>query len=251
MGFFIKKILYTNKNNNFICQPTHPFQRYINNHLKLWWVSMTGFSISMDVAPKQTRAESDTQLGTLEQRLRFFMQDVTGRALVMMESATQGQQGIAMDLVQEAFISLHKSYADKNLEEWYPLFYTILNNKLQDWRRKETRRAHPFSLFKKINFDDEDEILDIIDESTPNPLTSLHQEVTMEEIQTAIRQLPIRQQQAFMLRAWEGFDTTTTAQIMGCSEGSVKTHYHRAIQGLRTVLEHLNPQTGGSSHEKR
>ena len=145
----------------------------------------------------------------------------------------------------------NKCYADKNLEEWYPLFYTILNNKLQDWRRKEARRAHPFSLFKKINLDDEDEILEVIDESTPNPFELLNREVAMEEIQAAIHQLPIRQQQAFMLRAWEGFDTTTTAQIMSCSEGSVKTHYHRAIQGLRSALEHLNPQKGGSSNGKR
>lgn len=203
----------------------------------------------MDLAPKQAQTGNSTDTSTIEQRLRFFMQDVTGRALVMMESATQGQQGIAMDLVQEAFISLHKSYADKSTEEWYPLFYTILNNKLQDWRRKEARRANPFSLFKKINLDDDEEITDIIDESTPNPFEFLDQEVTMDEIQEAIHQLPVRQQQAFMLRAWEGFDTMTTAQIMDCSEGSVKTHYHRAIQGLRVALAHLNPHTGGSSNE--
>ncbi|QER39043.1 RNA polymerase sigma factor [Acinetobacter suaedae] len=203
----------------------------------------------MDLAPKQARTNNSTDVSTVEQRLRFFMQDVTGRALVMMESATQGQQGIAMDLVQEAFIALHKSYSEKSTEEWYPLFYTILNNKLQDWRRKEARRANPFSLFKKINLDDDDEITDIIDESTPNPFEFLNQEVTMDEIQEAIHQLPVRQQQAFMLRAWEGFDTMTTAQIMDCSEGSVKTHYHRAIQGLRVALAHLNPHTGGSSDE--
>ena len=213
---------------------------------------MTGFSISMDLAPKQSQTEDASVLvSTAEHRLKNFMREVTGRALVMMESATQGHNGIAMDLVQEAFISLHKSYADKSTEEWYHLFYTILNNKLQDWRRKESRRAFPFSLFKKADLNsDEDETLDIVDESTPNPLQFLSQELTMEEIQSAISKLPVRQQQAFMLRAWEGFDTHTTAEIMNCSDGSVKTHYHRAIQGLRNSLSHLNPHSGGSFDEE-
>ncbi|MFI7914651.1 sigma-70 family RNA polymerase sigma factor, partial [Acinetobacter baumannii] len=76
----------------------------------------------------------------------------------------------------------------------------------------------------------------IVDEKAINPADFLDQAVTIEEIQEAIAKLPVRQQQAFMLRAWEGFDTHTTAQIMNCTEGSVKTHYHRAIQGLREYL---------------
>lgn len=203
----------------------------------------------MDLAPKPLQSQDASILkSTAESRLKNFMQDVTGRALVMMESATQGQHGIAMDLVQEAFISLHKSYAEKSTEEWYPLFYTILNNKLQDWRRKEARRNQPFSFFKKVSLDDDEvEFDNLVDESTPSPLELLDQAVTAEEIQEAIAKLPVRQQQAFMLRAWEGFDTQTTAQIMNCTEGSVKTHYHRAIQGLRASLAHLNPYLGGSS----
>lgn len=203
----------------------------------------------MDLAPKPLQSQDASILkSTAESRLKNFMQDVTGRALVMMESATQGQHGIAMDLVQEAFISLHKSYAEKSTEEWYPLFYTILNNKLQDWRRKEARRNQPFSFFKKVSLDDDEvEFDNLVDESTPSPLEFLDQAVTAEEIQKAIAKLPVRQQQAFMLRAWEGFDTQTTAQIMNCTEGSVKTHYHRAIQGLRASLAHLNPYLGGSS----
>ncbi|WP_180021974.1 MULTISPECIES: RNA polymerase sigma factor [unclassified Acinetobacter] len=203
----------------------------------------------MDLAPKKSETQDSSVLkSTAESRLKNFMNEVTGRALVMMESATHGQHGIAMDLVQEAFISLHKAYAEKSTEEWYPLFYTILNNKLQDWRRKEARRSQPFSLFRKVSLDDDDvEIQDVVDESTPNPFDFLDQAVTAEEIQNAIAELPVRQQQAFMLRAWEGFDTHTTAEIMNCSEGSVKTHYHRAIQGLRTALAHLNPHMGGSS----
>lgn len=203
----------------------------------------------MDLAPRQSNAADASVLkSTAESRLKNFMNEVTGRALVMMESATQNQHGMAMDLVQEAFISLHKSYADKSTEEWYPLFYTILNNKLQDWRRKEARRAQPFSFFRKVSLEEDDiELNDVVDESTPNPFELIDQAVTAEEIQEAIAQLPARQQQAFMLRAWEGFDTHTTAQIMNCTEGSVKTHYHRAIQGLRASLAHLNPHLGGSS----
>ncbi len=203
----------------------------------------------MDLAPKQSNAADASVLkSTAESRLKNFMHEVTGRALVMMESATQNQHGMAMDLVQEAFISLHKSYADKSTEEWYPLFYTILNNKLQDWRRKEARRAQPFSFFRKVSLEEDDiELNDVVDESTPNPFELIDQALTAEEIQEAIAQLPARQQQAFMLRAWEGFDTHTTAQIMNCTEGSVKTHYHRAIQGLRASLAHLNPHLGGSS----
>ena len=203
----------------------------------------------MDLAPKQSNAADASVLkSTAESRLKNFMNEVTGRALVMMESATQNQHGMAMDLVQEAFISLHKSYADKSTEEWYPLFYTILNNKLQDWRRKEARRTQPFSFFRKVSLEEDDiELNDVVDESTPNPFELIDQAVTAEEIQEAIAQLPARQQQAFMLRAWEGFDTHTTAQIMNCTEGSVKTHYHRAIQGLRASLAHLNPHLGGSS----
>lgn len=202
----------------------------------------------MDLAPKQSESESLSALkSTAEQRLKLFMSDVTGRALVMMESATQSQHGIAMDLVQEAFISLYKSYPHKATDEWYPLFYTILNHKLQDWRRKEARRATPFGFLRKVSLDQDDlEIEDIVDENTPNPIELLDQNVTAEEIQAAVAALPLRQQQAFMLRAWEGFDTQTTAQIMDCTEGSVKTHYHRAIQGLRQSLAHLNPYTGGS-----
>jgi RNA polymerase sigma-70 factor (ECF subfamily) len=40
-----------------------------------------------------------------------------------------------------------------------------------------------------------------------------------------------------MLRSWEGLSVKETALSMGCSEGSVKTHYSRARAALKKALE--------------
>lgn len=205
---------------------------------------MAGYSIHMDSFPKSkehTTTADSTQ--STEQRLSVFIKQVSGRALMMMESAT-GHHDVARDLVQESFIALHQSYATRPNAEWTPLFYTILNNRLMDWRRQETRKQKRFGWFKPVIVDDEHELdasLLVADDQNINPAEFLSKEFTLQEIQKAIARLPIRQQQAFMLRAWESLDTKTTARIMDCSEGSVKTHYHRAIQALRSYLSQFNP----------
>jgi RNA polymerase sigma-70 factor (ECF subfamily) len=87
--------------------------------------------------------------------------------------------------------------------------------------------------------EDEDEEPDPISQapsSEPQPLRRLEIDEAMGALEKALGELPRRQQQAFMLRTLEGLDVAGTAAAMGCSEGSVKTHYFRAVQALRAQL---------------
>jgi RNA polymerase sigma-70 factor (ECF subfamily) len=77
----------------------------------------------------------------------------------------------------------------------------------------------------------------IPDPAQAGPLEMATLDESTDVVLRAIERLPMRQQQAFLLRAWEGLDVKSTAFAMRCSEGSVKTHYSRALKSLRAALE--------------
>jgi RNA polymerase sigma-70 factor (ECF subfamily) len=83
--------------------------------------------------------------------------------------------------------------------------------------------------------DAQDPLENVADSSPAIPET-LMQGQAMEKLETSLRALPTRQREAFMLRNFEGMDVAETATAMGCSEGSVKTHYSRAVHALREQL---------------
>jgi RNA polymerase sigma-70 factor (ECF subfamily) len=82
----------------------------------------------------------------------------------------------------------------------------------------------------------EDPIERVEDESQRSPEQLLQINSSIDKLQEALQALPLRQQQVFLLRVWEGLDVRETALAMACAEGSVKSHYSRAVHTLRQQL---------------
>ena len=164
------------------------------------------------------------------------------RAFIMARVATKDKEE-ALDLVQDAMLKLVSKYANKQSHEWPPLFYRILQSRINDWhRRQKIRNKWRSWLGKSESSSDEDDFSDSLlenhsneeDELPERNVENIHFGVSLEK---AISNLPLRQKQAFMLRAWEQYSTIETANIMKCSQGSVKTHYSRALAALKMSLK--------------
>ena len=169
------------------------------------------------------------------QQLNQFLGDIERRAFKMALIATR-QREDALDIVQDAMIKLTQSYGHKARNEWHPLFYRILHNRIMDWhRRKKIENTILKWLPGRKSSDTEECIADYADESK-NPEDINKGQDTIKQLELELHHLPPRQRQAFLLRSWEGLSVGETANIMGCTEGSVKTHYSRALNRLKETL---------------
>ena len=172
-----------------------------------------------------------------ERQLNQFLAGVERRALRFAEIAVRDRDE-ALDLVQDAMIKLVRKYAGHPAQEWTPLFYRILQNGIRDWHRRQAVRNRVVTWFGRSAgaADDYDPVAAAPDPMGRTPDEQVESRQAMQELERAVAGLPPRQREAFMLRAFEGLDVAGTAVAMGCSEGSVKTHYSRAVHALRDAL---------------
>ncbi len=173
----------------------------------------------------------------IERQLNRFFAEVERRALRIAEIAVRDRDE-ALDLVQDAMIKLARNYLSRPENEWTPLFYRILQNGIRDWHRRQKVRNRVMVWFGRGRRDDADYdvIAEAPDPAGRSPDEELANQQAMGELERAVAALPTRQREAFMLRTFEGLDVAGTATAMGVSEGSVKTHYSRAVHSLRETL---------------
>lgn len=175
------------------------------------------------------------------QELSDFLREVERRAFKQTVYAVRDEHA-ALDIVQDAMLKLADKYAAKPVEEYPMLFQRILQNTMRDfWRRQKVRNLWTtlLSSFGSQEEGEERDPLETIDveDETDNPAEQLQRSQTIAIIEKALEKLPPRQREAFVLRYWEDMDVAETAEVMGCSQGSVKTHCSRAVHALAQTLE--------------
>ncbi len=173
------------------------------------------------------------------QQLEDFLANTEQRAYSMARIAVNNDAD-ALDIVQDAMMKLVENYRDKSPDQWRPLFYRILQNRIMDFHRGAKKRWFFVSDNFAANDESDDTSLDLKEITQVNPespMACLAADQLGNRLLAAIESLPLRQQQCFLLRGWEGLSVKETAAAMRLNTGSVKVHYSRALAKLQSVLE--------------
>jgi RNA polymerase sigma-70 factor (ECF subfamily) len=192
---------------------------------------------SLEALPRRRKLATPKELSD-------FLASVERRAFKQSVYAVQEEQS-ALDIVQDSMMKLAEKYAQRPAEELPLLFQRILQNTIRDHFRLTKVRSTWTTLLSNLGMGGDDDDVDPletleVDDSTnipSSPAAQLEQSEVMATIEEAVKALPARQREAFMLRYWEELDVSETAKVMGCSEGSVKTHCSRATHALAKVLK--------------
>ena len=180
-----------------------------------------------------------------DKELNDFLENVERRAFKEAVYAVRKDES-ALDIVQDAMIKRAEKYGDKPAAELPMLFQRILQNTILDYFRREKVRNTWISLFSGLGRREEDDAdFDILasyeaeegSAAAESSADQVERAQTLRGTEDEMQKLPPRQREAFLMRYWQDMDVAETAEAMGCSEGSVKTHCSRATHALAEALK--------------
>jgi RNA polymerase sigma-70 factor (ECF subfamily) len=132
----------------------------------------------------------------------------------------------AKDLTQKTFLKLFNAINGFRQEASFKTWlYQIAMNTCLSHIRQNRHSAR------------EAELQETIIGSQAGALSLVIEKERTDFLKKALGGLPERQKLTVILRAYEGLSCKETAEVMGCSEGTVKAHYHAAVKGLRDILK--------------
>jgi RNA polymerase sigma-70 factor (ECF subfamily) len=89
---------------------------------------------------------------------------------------------------------------------------------------------------EKVSLDESPEFLEELGSVEPNVRENLDREERLEIILCEMKRLSPQQRTALTLRYFEGLPLSEIAELLECSEGSVKQHLYRAMDRLKHIL---------------
>jgi RNA polymerase sigma-70 factor (ECF subfamily) len=148
-------------------------------------------------------------------------------------------EDVALDILQDSMIKLMENYSSKDKDEWPLLFHTIVSNCVNDYFRKKNNQTIQYMSDFSGGIEDEEQFLDSISSEhiEDSQFNLKYSKEIIVILQDALETLPLRQKEAFLLRYLDELSITETAEVMKCSEGSVKTHCSRACIALADFLK--------------
>ena len=176
------------------------------------------------------KTELTSMTGETSQEASISFEDFVSayreRAVKTAFQLTGGDLAVAEDVAQEAFAKAHASFegfrGESEMSTW---FFRILTRKAANYRRWRGIKRR----WESIWFSQADSRVE----------TSIAEPSLREAIGDAIDLLSARQREVFVLVQLEGLPLTEVCQILGCAEGTAKTHLHRAQLKLREQLAEI------------
>lgn len=137
------------------------------------------------------------------------------------------------DSVQETFLrALEKIESFNTDRPFAPWLYQVARNVARNrWKYLKRRRHEDLSEFGRLPTEGNGE----------NPETQAELSELRQHVSAAIDALPERQRTAFRLHDVEGFKATEIAEMLGVSEGTVRSNVHHARSALRKQLDQYRP----------
>lgn len=162
-----------------------------------------------------------------------FLRSVERRALRMAQLALPGRDD-AFDAVQDAMSAFVRDRPQAEAD-WPVRFWRALDARLGAGARRRRHWTAWLGPRRRGPDPGEDAGAFVADPSAP--FLSLADDAAGARLAAALRALPLRPRQAFLLRVWENLDVSGIARAMALSEDGVKTHLLGALRQLRRQLE--------------
>lgn len=186
--------------------------------------------------------QPDSEKKLVEQALNgndaAFAQLIDGHSEKIIQLAWRlvGNRSEAEEISQEAFLRFYKALAtfrgDSSVGTW--LYRTTSRLAIDHLRREKLRRK---LFFFRGTGNEQTDPMELAVDPSASPHDQLQAQETAKQMQQLLNQLPARQKAVFILRHQEGLPLKEIAEMLELSEGTVKTHLHRAVSLFRSELE--------------